>query len=236
MKGGADMSKSETQWREHIINDFIDSGFEGKDCRGVLETLLCYSMPSADAKRIAEELSADDRNLANIVDIPIEQLVARFGLDEATALFINNIPDLIFAYRNKSKKQVLYNVGKACEYFKETLASARVETLVACFLDNGLRIVNCEIINVGNIDSVGVKPMKIIQAAGRARGKFAFIAHNHPVSGADPSEADIAVTSSVKQILAHIGVRLLDHIIVSGSGETYSMKRAGHLPLLEPNN
>ena len=230
------MSESETQWREHIINDFADSGFEGKDCRSVLETLLCYSMPSADVKGKAAQMSADDRNLANIVDIPIEQLMDKFGLDEATALLINNIPDVIFAYRDKSNKQVLYNVGKACEYFKETLASARVETLVVCFLDNALRVVSCEIINVGNIDSVSVKPLKIIRAAGRARGKFAFLAHNHPISGAAPSEADIAVTRSIKQILAHIGVRLLDHIIVSGSGETYSMKREGHLPLLETNN
>ena len=108
--------------------------------------------------------------------------------------------------------------------------------MVACFLDNSLRVVNCEIINVGNIDSVGVKPMKIIQAAGRTNSKLAFIAHNHPISGAQPSEADIAVTNTVKQILSHIDVRLLDHIIVSGSGETYSMKRAGHLPLVEPVN
>ncbi len=222
--------------REQIINDFIDSGFEGKDCRSVLETLLSYSMPSADVSSIAAKMSVGGRNLANIADIPTDQLMARFGLDEPTALLISSIPDLIFAYRDKSNKQALYNIGKACEYFKETLASARVETMVACFLDNSLRVVNCEIINVGNIDSVGVKPMKIIQAAGRTNSKLAFIAHNHPISGAQPSEADIAVTNTVKQILSHIDVRLLDHIIVSGSGETYSMKRAGHLPLVEPVN
>lgn len=222
--------------REQIINDFIDSGFEGKDCRSVLETLLSYSMPSADVSSIAAKMSVGGRNLANIADIPTDQLMARFGLDEPTALLISSIPDLIFAYRDKSNKQALYNIGKACEYFKETLASARVETMVACFLDNSLRVVNCEIINVGNIDSVGVKPMKIIQAAGRTNSKLAFIAHNHPISGAQPSEADIAVTNTVKQILSHIDVRLLDHIIVSGSGETFSMKRAGHLPLVEPVN
>lgn len=225
-----------SEGREQIINDFIDSGFEGKDCRSVLETLLSYSMPSADVSSIAAKMSVGGRNLANIADISTDQLMARFGLDEPTALLISSIPDLIFAYRDKSNKQALYNIGKACEYFKETLASARVETMVACFLDNSLRVVNCEIINVGNIDSVGVKPMKIIQAAGRTNSKLAFIAHNHPISGAQPSEADIAVTNTVKQILSHIDVRLLDHIIVSGSGETYSMKRAGHLPLVEPIN
>lgn len=230
------MPTFDLQRREQIINDLIENGYEGKDCRSVLSALICCCMPQADADKLAYTLCADNRSLANIVDIPKEQLVEKYGLDEAAALLINNIPDVVFAYRRQDLGQVIHNVGKACEYFKEVLASARVETLVACFLDNRLRVVNCEIINVGNIDSVGVKPMNIIRAANRTRGRLAFIAHNHPVSGAKPSDADISVTNSVKQILSHIGVRLLDHIIVSGSGETYSMKRAGHLPLAEPNN
>lgn len=222
--------------REEIINDLIENGYEGKDCRSVISALICCCMPQSDADKLAQKLCADNRSLANIVDIPKEQLVENYGLDDAAALLINNIPDIIFAYRRKNTGQVIHNVGSAREYFKDVLAFARVETLVACFLDNKLRVVNCEVINVGNIDSVGVKPMNIIRAAGRARSNLAFIAHNHPVSGAAPSDADISVTNSVKQILSHIGIRLLDHIIVSGSGETYSMKTNGYLPLVDTDS
>lgn len=229
------MPKFDTRQRQRLINDLIENGYEGKNCRRVVSTLISCCMPQADADKLADKLCADNRSLANIVDMSKEQLVEKYGLDEATALLINCIPDIVFAYRCKNNRQVIFNVGKACEYFKDLLASARVETLVACFLDNKLRVISCDVINVGSIDSVGVKPMNIIKAAGRARGKFAFIAHNHPISGAGPSDEDISVTNSVKQILSHIGIRLLDHIIVSGSGETYSMKRAGHLPLAEPN-
>lgn len=217
---------------EQIVNDFVENGYRGKDCRSVLRALICCCMPNADADKLAKNLSAN-KSLANIVDIPQKQLVEKYGLDEAAALLINCLPDILFLYRSQKSREAIFNVGDACEYFKEILASARVETLLACFIDNDLHVVNCEVINVGSIDSVGVRPLRIIRAAGMGHSKFAFIAHNHPISGARPSNEDIFVTNSVKQILSQIGIRLLDHIIVSGSGETYSMKRAGHIPLVD---
>ncbi len=219
--------------REEIINDLAENGYEGKDCRSVLSALICCCMPYSDADKLADKLCADNKSLSNIVDIPKEQLVEKYGLDDAAAILINNIPDIVFAYRRQNIGQVIQNISSAREYFKEVLAFARVETLVMCFLDDDLRVVSCDVINYGNVDSVGADPVNIIKAADRAGCKLAFIAHNHPVSGAVPSNEDILVTNSVKLILSRIGIRLLDHIIVSGSGETYSMKTRGHIPLVD---
>jgi DNA repair protein RadC len=44
-----------------------------------------------------------------------------------------------------------------------------------------------------------------------------ILCHNHPSGLADPSGADQALTSTLKQALALVDVRVLDHLIVTRS-------------------
>ena len=45
-----------------------------------------------------------------------------------------------------------------------------------------------------------------------------ILAHNHPSGVAEPSHADETLTQALKQALALVDVRVLDHFIVAGSG------------------
>lgn len=42
------------------------------------------------------------------------------------------------------------------------------------------------------------------------------LAHNHPSGVADPSHADEALTQALKQALALIDVKVLDHFVIAG--------------------
>jgi hypothetical protein len=53
-----------------------------------------------------------------------------------------------------------------------------------------------------------------------------ILAHVHPSGIAEPSKADEYITERVKQALALVGIKVLDHIIVAG-GETMSFAERG---------
>jgi DNA repair protein RadC len=78
----------------------------------------------------------------------------------------------------------------------------------------------------GTIDGASVHPREILKEA-LARNAAALVcAHCHPSGEPTPSQADERITSVLKDTLALVGIRLLDHIIVGGT-ETYSFAEAG---------
>ena len=55
-----------------------------------------------------------------------------------------------------------------------------------------------------------------------------LLSHNHPSGVAEPSVADTRITHYLRDALAMIDVRVLDHIVV-GAGETASLAESGLL-------
>ena len=55
-----------------------------------------------------------------------------------------------------------------------------------------------------------------------------IFAHNHPSGVAEPSRADELLTQALKQALALVDIRTLDHFVVAG-GQAHVVRRAGLL-------
>ena len=51
-------------------------------------------------------------------------------------------------------------------------------------------------------------------------GATSILAHNHPSGNPEPSQSDLSITAKLKQALGLVDIRVLDHIIVSGSKTT----------------
>nr|ELN5399091.1 DNA repair protein RadC [Pseudomonas aeruginosa] len=78
----------------------------------------------------------------------------------------------------------------------------------------------------GTIDSAEVHPREVVKEALRLNAAAVIISHNHPSGNPEPSAADRAMTSQLRQALALVDVRTLDHIIVAG-GTTTSFAERG---------
>ena len=72
----------------------------------------------------------------------------------------------------------------------------------------------------GTIDGAEVHPREVVRRALRCNAAAMIVAHNHPSGSTEPSAADRAVTARLKQALALVDVRLLDHIVVGGTKTT----------------
>jgi len=91
------------------------------------------------------------------------------------------------------------------------------EVFACLFLDNRHRLISYEPLFRGTIDSASVYPREVVKAALACNAAAVVLAHNHPSGVAEPSRADIDITSRLKKALSLIDVRILDHIIVGGN-------------------
>jgi DNA repair protein RadC len=96
------------------------------------------------------------------------------------------------------------------------------------YLDNRNRLIAFERPFRGTIDGASVHPREIVRDCISHNAAAVIIAHNHPSGVAEPSVADQALTRRLKDALALIDVRVLDHIVV-GAGEMVSFAERGLL-------
>ena len=111
-------------------------------------------------------------------------------------------------------------------FFQDKLAGLEREVFAAVFLDTRHRLIEYAELFQGTIDGAEVHPREVVRRALRCNAAAVIVAHNHPSGTTDPSAADRAVTTRLKQALALVDVRVLDHIVVGGGGAT-SMAHRG---------
>jgi DNA repair protein RadC len=102
------------------------------------------------------------------------------------------------------------------------------EVFCALFLDNRHRLIAFEEIFRGTIDSTNIYPREIVRQTLYYNAASLIIAHNHPSGSVAPSPADEHATRRIREALAVIDVRLLDHFIV-GESQSYSFSEHGLL-------
>lgn len=85
------------------------------------------------------------------------------------------------------------------------------------FLDARHRIIAIEVAFRGTVDGAEVHPREVVRTALRHNAAAVILAHNHPSGDPTPSVADRAVTVRLKQVLALVDVRVIDHIVVGAS-------------------
>ena len=111
-------------------------------------------------------------------------------------------------------------------FFRDKLAGLEREVFATALLDTRHRLIEYAELFHGTIDGAEVHPREVVRQALLHNAAAVIVAHNHPSGDAEPSAADRAVTILLKQALAMVGVRLLDHIVVGGS-QTFAMAERG---------
>jgi DNA repair protein RadC len=80
----------------------------------------------------------------------------------------------------------------------------------------------------GTIDGASVFPLEVVKEALSRNSAACILVHNHPSGVAEPSQADELITRRIKEALALVDIRVLDHLIVAG-GDVLSMAERGLL-------
>ena len=102
------------------------------------------------------------------------------------------------------------------------------EVFACLFLDNRHRLICFEELFRGTVNGASVHPREIAKRALHHNAAAVIIAHNHPSGVAEPSQADRAITGRIRDAMALIDVRVMDHLVV-GDGEIVSFAERGWL-------
>ena len=122
----------------------------------------------------------------------------------------------------------LTSPGAVRDYLRLALGNREHEVFAALFLDAQHRVVAAEELFRGTLTQTSVYPREVVKAALRANAAAVIFAHNHPSGIAEPSRADELLTRALKDALALVEVKLLDHFIVAGC-QTLSFAERGLL-------
>ncbi len=112
------------------------------------------------------------------------------------------------------------------DFLKAKLRHELHEVFACLFLDTKHRVLAFEILFYGTIDGASVYPRQVVKRALANNAAALILTHNHPSGIAEPSQADKVLTERLKEALALVDVRVLDHFIV-GDGEPLSMVENG---------
>ena len=102
------------------------------------------------------------------------------------------------------------------EFLRCSLAPLDHEVFAIVFLDNRHRVIEYAPLFRGTIDGASVHPREVVKEALRRSAAAVILAHNHPSGVAEPSQADELITNRIRDALALIDVRVLDHFVITG--------------------
>lgn len=106
------------------------------------------------------------------------------------------------------------------DFLRTKLAGFTYEVFSVMFLDNRHRLIEYVEMFRGTIDGASVYPREVVKEALAHNAAAVIFSHNHPSGVAEPSQADELITHRLKDALALVDIRVLDHVIVAGNDTT----------------
>jgi DNA repair protein RadC len=115
------------------------------------------------------------------------------------------------------ERSALTSPGAVRDYLRLTLGRKDEEIFVCLWLDAQHKVITVEEAFRGTLTQTSVYPREIVKKAIRWNAAAVIFAHNHPSGVAQPSQADELLTRNLKEALALVEVKVLDHFIVAGN-------------------
>lgn len=123
---------------------------------------------------------------------------------------------------------LLGSPGDTRRFLTAQLRDRPYEVFCCLYLDNRHRLIAFDELFRGTIDGASVHPREVVREALAHNAAALILAHNHPSGVAEPSRADELITQRLRDALALVDIRVLDHLIVAGP-ETLSFAERGLL-------
>ena len=179
---------------------------------------------------LGRQLLTECGGLRGLLDRPGAELAKLRGLGPARACALVAALELGTRHLGQQlqRGESLADPDQAGAYFARKLRPLPHEVFACLFLDTRHRVLAYEELFRGTLDGSEVHPREVARRCLAHNAAAVIFGHNHPSGNPEASAADRAVTARLKQALALVEVRVLDHFIV-GDGEPTSMARRGWL-------
>lgn len=214
--------------RKRMRKRFMQQGFDGFAEHEILEMLLYYAIPRRNTNDLAHNILDEYKTLANVFDAKVSDLAKIDNLGEISAILVTMIPHLAKAYeKSKNKRNILLHDTESIGRFALSMLNNKTKEEFALICVDANRKVHWSgIIATGSIDQINATPRDIVSEVLKHNAKYVIFAHNHPNGSILPSDTDKNTTRTLCDLLNCIGVKTIDHIIVS-QNRYYSLQETG---------
>jgi len=196
----------------------------------LLAILLRTGIPGKSAIELARELLGELNGLQGLFAADEKRFCKLKGLGKAKYALLQAVLEMKRRYlaAEIEHSDPLTSPEATRAYIKTQLYHYPHEVFACLFLDNRHHLLKYEELFRGTIDGASVHPREVVRRALELRAAAVIFAHNHPSGITEPSQADMRITQRLKDALALVEVRVLDHLIV-GDGNGISFAERGLL-------
>ena len=215
--------------RDRVRERYRKTGLDVFQDYEALELLLFYAVPRKDTKPIAKNLIARFGSLPAVLDATVEELTEA-GLSRNAAILLKLVPDMnrYYAVKTDGAGQTVRSTSDAGRILCAMFRHEQEESVRLLCLNAGGKVLKLALLNEGDVNAVHFSVRKIVETALSAKAVSVILAHNHPGGTLTPSKEDLDATNAAKVALSTVGIQMLDHLIVSGSGYC-SLREEGYL-------
>ncbi|MBE0470009.1 MAG: DNA repair protein RadC [Methyloprofundus sp.] len=196
----------------------------------LLAIFLRTGIKGKTAVDLAGDLLTDFGSLRALLQADCDNFTRAKGLGTAKYAQLQAVLEMArrHTFEELDRGDVLTSPEATRAYLSQQLRHYQHEVFACLFLDNQHHILEFEELFRGTIDSASVYPREVIKKALAHNAAAVIFAHNHPSGITEPSQADKLITDKLKQALALIDIRVLDHFVI-GDGVPYSFAENGLL-------
>ena len=221
-----------TDWpaSERPREKLLELGVEALSDAELLAIFLRVGVTGKSAVDLARDLLTQFGSLNGIFAAQLSELTQVHGIGSSKYVQLQAIFEMSRRALSEQMqvKDVLNSPKQVRDYLCLKLGHLTREVFMVLFLDSQNRIVTTEEMFSGTLMQTSIYPREVVKRALYHNAASVIFAHNHPSGIAQQSQADEMITKQLKEALALVDVRVLDHFIVAGNA-TLSFAERGLL-------
>jgi DNA repair protein RadC len=231
------MKMKELPWFNRPGYKLEKNGAGSLDSAELLAIILGYGSKKESVLELSNRL-LKKHNLHNFENLGFRELVEdvsskkdEYVGSKVKAMKIFALVELAKRYnklKNKGFKRSISSAKDVYDLLVDRFGSLKKEHFVCLYLDTKNNIIKEEVVSVGTLNSSLVHPREVFVSAIRERANSIILVHNHPSGSCEPSVEDEKITSIFRDGGELLGIRLLDHVVISKK-EFYSFKERGRI-------
>jgi len=186
----------------------------------LLAIFLRTGVKGKTAVDLARSLLSEFGNLRSILKADLNTFCQGEGLGPAKYAQLQAVLEMSRRHLQEKleKGDILSSPKDTQQFLHACLANYNHEVFAAVFLDNRHQIITFKELFNGTLDGASIYPREVVKLALQLNAAAIIFAHNHPSGISAPSQADKQITQKLKDALALVEVRVLDHFIVGDDG------------------
>lgn len=207
-----------TQWplAERPREKLLDKGAEALSDAELLAIFLrtgCKGLTAVDLARI---LLDNFGGLKPLLQASEDEFCQQKGLGTAKYAQLQAVLEMAkrHLFEQITRGDALCSPAQTRQFLSAQLADYPHEVFACLLLDNRNRVIAFEKMFYGTIDGASVYPREVVRLALKKNAAAVIFAHNHPSGVAEPSHADEQITQRLKNALALVDIRVLDHFVI----------------------